>query len=263
MELHKFQGYLDEAEGRVSTLNPPSTRTSSIGINGSNGGLGLKKLIGSKGSNNILPQHGGSDESLSRSASDSSVSNPNAKPSLPGTPQQTHGYLLRPYFFSFIYFNVYSPCQLNKICFCRSSHSPESGVGSHASHTSLPDSEVERLYANAEAEIDAEEDGTLNGSEAYENELLPVLGTCRALYAFEGLSTHSFVFLIEQMSKSFNLILLLLAQSEGSMPLHENEELYVIEIDQGDGWTRVRRNSGFEEGFVPTSYIQSTLYNTC
>lgn len=210
LELHKFQGYLDEAEGRVSTLNPPSTRTSSIGINGSNGGLGLKKLIGSKGSNNILPQHGGSDESLSRSASDSSVSNPNAKPSLPGTPQQTHG----------------------------SSHSPESGVGSHASHTSLPDSEVERLYANAEAEIDAEEDGTLNGSEAYENELLPVLGTCRALYAFE-------------------------AQSEGSMPLHENEELYVIEIDQGDGWTRVRRNSGFEEGFVPTSYIQSTLYNTC
>jgi len=91
LELHKFQGYLDEAEGRVSTLNPPSTRTSSIGINGSSGGLGLKKLIGSKGSNNILPQHGGSDESLSRSASDSSVSNPNAKPSLPGTPQQTHG----------------------------------------------------------------------------------------------------------------------------------------------------------------------------
>lgn len=55
------------------------------------------------------------------------------------------------------------------------------------SHTSLPDSEVERLYANAEAEIDAEdEDDTLNGSQAYENELLPVLGTCRALYAFEG-----------------------------------------------------------------------------
>ena len=68
----------------------------------------------------------------------------------------------------------------------RSSHSPESGVGSHASHTSLPDSEVERLYANAEAEIDAEEDDTLNGSEAYDNEALPILGTCRALYAFEG-----------------------------------------------------------------------------
>lgn len=56
------------------------------------------------------------------------------------------------------------------------------------SHTSFPDSEVERLYANAEAEIDAEEDDTLNENEVYESELLPVLGTCRALYAFEGLS---------------------------------------------------------------------------
>lgn len=63
-------------------------------------------------------------------------------------------------------------------------------MGSHASHTSFPDSEVERLYANAEAEIDAEEDDTLNENEneneVYESELLPVLGTCRALYAFEG-----------------------------------------------------------------------------
>lgn len=81
----------------------------------------------------------------------------------------------------------------------RSSHSPESGLGSHTSHTSLPDSEVERLYANAEAEIEAEvldeeddvdENDTMNGNE-FENELLPVLGTCRALYAFEGLSSFS------------------------------------------------------------------------
>lgn len=40
----------------------------------------------------------------------------------------------------------------------------------------------------------------------------------------------------------------------------ENEELQIIELDQGDGWTRVRRqprgqNDG-EEGFVPTSYIE-------
>lgn len=43
----------------------------------------------------------------------------------------------------------------------------------------------------------------------------------------------------------------------------ENEELHVIELDQGDGWTRVRRmmtGSVVEEGFVPTSYIESTLY---
>lgn len=43
----------------------------------------------------------------------------------------------------------------------------------------------------------------------------------------------------------------------------EGEELHVIELDQGDGWTRVRRmmsGSTIEEGFVPTSYIESTLY---
>lgn len=43
----------------------------------------------------------------------------------------------------------------------------------------------------------------------------------------------------------------------------EGEELHVIELDQGDGWTRVRRiaiGSPVEEGFVPTSYIESTLY---
>lgn len=43
----------------------------------------------------------------------------------------------------------------------------------------------------------------------------------------------------------------------------ENEELHLIELDQGDGWTRVRRiNGNLEEGFVPTSYIEQTLFNT-
>lgn len=54
-----------------------------------------------------------------------------------------------------------------------------------------------------------------------------------------------------------------IATSEGSIPMAEGEELHVIELDQGDGWTRVRRitdASGWEEGFVPTSYIESTLY---
>lgn len=48
--------------------------------------------------------------------------------------------------------------------------------------------------------------------------------------------------------------------------MSENEELQVIELDQGDGWTRVRRQCGqneWEEGFVPTTYIEvleSPLY---
>ena len=42
--------------------------------------------------------------------------------------------------------------------------------------------------------------------------------------------------------------------------MEENEELWVIENDQGDGWTRVRRinaslHDPMPEGFVPSSYI--------
>ncbi|KAG8194576.1 hypothetical protein JTE90_013315 [Oedothorax gibbosus] len=71
----------------------------------------------------------------------------------------------------------------------------------------------------------------------YETEPLPALGTARALYPFD-------------------------AQSEGSIPMEEKEEFEVVELDQGDGWTRVRR-SNMEEGFVPTSYIECSLYNSC
>ncbi|KAL1455747.1 hypothetical protein WDU94_009817 [Cyamophila willieti] len=67
---------------------------------------------------------------------------------------------------------------------------------------------------------------------------LPPLGTAKALYPFE-------------------------ASSEGSIPMFDGEELFIIELDQGDGWTRVRRQTtDSEEGFVPTSYIQTiTLDN--
>lgn len=47
----------------------------------------------------------------------------------------------------------------------------------------------------------------------------------------------------------------------------EGEEFEVIELDQGDGWTRVRRKATnaegqFEEGFVPTSYIETQLFES-
>ena len=43
--------------------------------------------------------------------------------------------------------------------------------------------------------------------------------------------------------------------------IQDGEELYLIEMDQGDGWTRVRRiqpetGDMMPEGFVPTSYIE-------
>ncbi|XP_046986767.1 formin-binding protein 1-like isoform X4 [Schistocerca americana] len=107
-----------------------------------------------------------------------------------------------------------------------SSNSPESGLGT--SHTSLPDSDNEHG------------DNDPAPGDYCDGDLLPALGVCRALYPFE-------------------------ATSEGSIPMHDGEELFIIELDQGDGWTRVRRQKDGEEGFVPTSYIECNLYkyNSC
>ncbi|XP_043515702.1 formin-binding protein 1-like isoform X1 [Frieseomelitta varia] len=182
-ELAKFQGYLEEAMRADISLSSPSQAPRKPTSNGS-----ATRPLSSRRSS-----HSGGEESLSRSASDSSVSNTNAnqsmhKKSAPGTPQPTHG----------------------------STNSPESGLGE--SRTSLPGSGGEEYYVD---EIDAQ----------------PPLGTCRALYPFD-------------------------ATSEGSIPMYDGEELYMIELDQGDGWTRVRRISQPIEGFVPTSYIECHLYNT-
>lgn len=158
-DLHKYQNYLAEADGKAVTPSLSHRNRNSI-----------------------------SDDSLSRSASDSSMTNPinnNSKLSAPGTPLPSH--------FSTI--SVEAP-------------------------TAQPE------YTNEEEEA--------NGGEFDDVDALPVLGTCRALYSFD-------------------------AQSEGSIPMQEDEEFQVIELDQGDGWTRVRRENN-EEGFVPSSYITCFLY---
>ncbi|XP_061459792.1 formin-binding protein 1 isoform X6 [Rhineura floridana] len=66
-----------------------------------------------------------------------------------------------------------------------------------------------------------------------DEEQLPTIGTCKALYTFEG-------------------------QNEGTISVTEGETLYVIEVDKGDGWTRIRKNED-EEGYVPTSYVEVFL----
>ncbi|XP_041863115.1 formin-binding protein 1-like isoform X4 [Melanotaenia boesemani] len=62
---------------------------------------------------------------------------------------------------------------------------------------------------------------------------LPVIGHCKALYSFDG-------------------------KNEGTLVMAEGEVLYIIEEDKGDGWTRARKQSG-QEGYVPTSYVEITL----
>lgn len=52
----------------------------------------------------------------------------------------------------------------------------------------------------------------------------------------------------------------IVADSEGSISMQEDETFDVIELDQGDGWTKVLREN-LEEGFVPTSYLEINLGN--
>uniref|UniRef100_A0A8C1WUW6 Formin binding protein 1a n=1 Tax=Cyprinus carpio TaxID=7962 RepID=A0A8C1WUW6_CYPCA len=92
------------------------------------------------------------------------------------------------------------------------------------SYTEDPSTETTMQFKSRSTEFDEEFD---------EEEPLPTIGTCKALYPFEG-------------------------QNEGTISMAEGEMLYVIEEDKGDGWTRVRRNED-EEGYVPTSYIKLFL----
>uniref|UniRef100_A0A8C6XH27 Thyroid hormone receptor interactor 10 n=1 Tax=Naja naja TaxID=35670 RepID=A0A8C6XH27_NAJNA len=70
--------------------------------------------------------------------------------------------------------------------------------------------------------------------EDFEEELASPIGTCVAMYQFEG-------------------------SSEGTISIQEGEELNLMEEDKGDGWTRVRRRSKGGEGYVPTSYLRLSV----
>uniref|UniRef100_A0A671N930 Formin-binding protein 1-like n=1 Tax=Sinocyclocheilus anshuiensis TaxID=1608454 RepID=A0A671N930_9TELE len=106
----------------------------------------------------------------------------------------------------------------------QSSHFDSQGNTPDGSYTEDPSTETTMQFKSRSTEFDDEFD---------EEEPLPTIGTCKALYPFEG-------------------------QNEGTISMAEGEMLYVIEEDKGDGWTRVRRNED-EEGYVPTSYIKLFL----
>lgn len=168
-DLEKFQNYLTEVDSQMATPDTQKRYRNSF-----------------------------SEGSLSRSASESSVSNNHQNNNKgPPTPITAHN---------------------NTTAAGR----PESGLGT--SHTSIPDDDGD-FEANGYEE------------DSFEAELLPPLGRAVAIYAFD-------------------------AQSEGSIPMEEGEEFLVVEVDQGDGWTRVRREN-LEEGFVPTSYLECTMFNSC
>ncbi|XP_051023030.1 formin-binding protein 1 isoform X12 [Acomys russatus] len=111
------------------------------------------------------------------------------------------------------------------------------------------DGQTQQPVTNCAQDRESSPDGSYTEEQSQESELkvlatdfddefddeepLPAIGTCKALYTFEG-------------------------QNEGTISVVEGEMLSVIEEDKGDGWTRIRRNED-EEGYVPTSYVEVYL----
>ncbi|XP_046970070.1 formin-binding protein 1-like [Vanessa cardui] len=119
--------------------------------------------------------------------------------------------------------------------------SPESGLGgelaaAHADHTNGDHDDHNHDHDHDhDHDQDHDQDHESDFDYYYEPDLQP-LGYCKALYAFEANGTGS------------------------TMRMECGERLLVLETDAGDGWTRVRRHHTREEGFVPTTYIATTLY---
>ncbi|EGT54851.1 CBN-TOCA-1 protein [Caenorhabditis brenneri] len=72
--------------------------------------------------------------------------------------------------------------------------------------------------------------------EVYDELTPPVLGEALALFPFDG-------------------------AQEGTIRMEANEKLWLIEKDEGDGWTRVRKENNSADGFVPSSYIKTTWFD--
>ncbi|XP_061555409.1 formin-binding protein 1 isoform X4 [Phycodurus eques] len=102
------------------------------------------------------------------------------------------------------------------------------------SYTEEQNSEIHVKANNANANAKPPAASTPEFDDEFDDEeALPTIGNCKALYPFDG-------------------------HNEGTISVAEGELLYVIEEDKGDGWTRVRRNQD-EEGYVPTSYVEVFL----
>ncbi|XP_027022330.1 formin-binding protein 1-like isoform X2 [Tachysurus fulvidraco] len=115
----------------------------------------------------------------------------------------------------------------------RSERRPSSDVNHHAPHGRESPEGSYTDDPNQEHRAPPQPDQHDFDDEFEDDDPLPAVGHCKALYSFDG-------------------------SNEGTLMMKEEEVMYVIEEDKGDGWTRVRKQSG-EEGYVPTSYVEITL----
>ncbi|KAK0403782.1 hypothetical protein QR680_017119 [Steinernema hermaphroditum] len=118
----------------------------------------------------------------------------------------------------------------------RTSYSEDSisSEGSSARNSTAPSSTI--VVNGTNGAHKANSPPLADNSDLYEEcEDVPVLGTCKAIYPFDG-------------------------GSDGTIVMNEGEEMLLLERDEGDGWTRVRTIATKREGFVPTSYLDCKWY---
>ncbi|GBP51585.1 Formin-binding protein 1-like [Eumeta japonica] len=223
-QLRKFEELLAEASNAVP---PPATLHPAARTNGAH----PHPPADSIGSNNS--------ESLSRSASESSVSTGAGG-------AQTHGGV--------------GNAGAGGGAVRAAGGSPESGLGGElaAAH-----------HDHADTDPDHDNDHESDFDFYYEPDLQP-LGYCRALYPFEVESEGERERERKRQGKrkrdglgeraKGNEKVGVTNGTGSTMRMECGEKLLVLETDAGDGWTRVRRHHTREEGFVPTTYIATTLY---
>lgn len=236
-EQKKYQGYLDDMEGRPvnSSANSPHNSRLATKRNSSAAITATEAVKGHTGGGFRRNSVSDGADSLSRSASDSSVSNPGGSSH---NNKNGNGGAMGNGSSNGLGSSSIADHRIggDQVDLREDLSSDQGGTGS-ASGSSMSAS----AYRDANVDIAGPDDE--EEEEFFEAEPLPILGRCKALYTFE-------------------------VTSEGSIRMEENEDLWIIETDQGDGWTRVRRTNistldPMPEGFVPSSYIETCeLFST-
>lgn len=254
-EKKKFQEYLDEMDspaggmdglvGRVSQLSVKRNSNAAIetmkhdhhhhhpggAVSAGGGGGGVDAKSSSRRRSSVSD---GAD-SLSRSASDSSVSNNPAAAAAAAAGKQ--GSATNAASSNGAQGTSNSPAESG---FSSSSlatseyESRTSSADGGSAYNSRGSGRYQQQDASSNHPVDVDDPDA--DDEFFDPEPLPILGRCKAMYPFE-------------------------VTSEGSIRMEEGEELWLIENDAGDGWTRVRRiniapSDPMPEGFVPSSYIE-------
>ena len=98
---------------------------------------------------------------------------------------------------------------------------------------------------------DTQPDTTADSEQRYNDvEPLPIIGTCVALFAFDG----------RRIARAHHKHIA--GTANGTIEIRDGEKLLLIQKDTGDGWTRVRKVGSMVEGFTPTSYLKCEWYPT-